>query len=157
MSIVIEKIMQDDPIEVIKFFLAVSIVFIAIFALLSTWWDVWYISKNHDKTTILLFGKDHDFATGAQKVRWVEASYVYNGGFIAALMFNKFPSRVTNWKKKANKRGHNPNQVAFYDTLLLNGNYKKIVELNPVLMRVVKIRLSLMVFIAIASVIVINL
>lgn len=137
----------------------VALVLLTLIVLISksTWWDVWYISKNHDKTTILLFGKDHDFATGAQKVRWVEAGFIYDGGFMLALMFNKFPSRVTNWKKKANKRGHNPNQVAFYDTLLLNGNYKKIVELNPVLMRVVKIRLSLMVFIAIASVIVINL
>jgi hypothetical protein len=99
----------------------------------------------------------NNFATGAHKVRWVEATYVYHGGFIVALLCNKFPSRVTNWKKKANKRGHNPNQVGFYDTILLNDNYKKIVELNPVLMRVIKIRFNWTVFVAIASVIVINL
>lgn len=136
--------------------IAILIILALFIILISHWYDVFYIRKNHQKTTHLLFNPHHEFSTGKHKIRWFEATYIYEGGFVSALLFNRFPSRVANIKKKAKKRGHNSNAFGYYDILLLNENYKKIVKLNPVFMFFIKARLWLIVFIVISSIILIN-
>lgn len=136
--------------------IALFIILIAFVILVSHWYDAYYIRKNRERTTYLMFNKDHEFSTGAHQIRWTEATYIYEGGFISALFFNKYPSRVKNIKEKARRKGHNPDAFAFYDVLLLNHNYKKIVELNPIFIKFIKIRLWLMILIAISSILVIN-
>ncbi len=147
-------ILDDGTIKMIKTVWAFSFFIIVIPTLLSFWWDVFYIRKNHAITSDLLFGKDNDYSTGNSKVWFVEASFIYWGGFCLALHLNKRPWKADKMREKAKKKGHT--DYIIWPMITKNENYKKIVALNPKLMKLVRIRQWGMGIVAIASVIVIN-